>query len=112
VEVGTLRGWISNNVVFVSGNLSGVPVVESNGEIIKPTFYLYQDRYILQSPRERSIALCLIEGDLEYIIAGRNRSASWYALLTECSGEEVVGWVPVEYGAVRTSGGIGVPVIP
>jgi len=112
VQSGDLRGWISNALVIVSGNLTDVPIVEAEGIIQVPTFYVYSDTYIRVSPRPRSIAVCFIEGDLEYEIAGRNNNASWFGIVANCSGEEVVGWIQAEAGAVRNPGNLPIPVIP
>ena len=69
VQIGTLRGWVNNEHVYVRGDLTDVPVVRPVGELIQPTFVPYTDSPLLAAPRSSALTLCVIPRDLEYRIA-------------------------------------------
>lgn len=112
VEVGPIRGWINNTLVINRGDLTNVPVIEARGEIFPPRFYLYRENNLYRTTSERSTVVCIIDGDFEYLIVGRNRDASWLALEVVCAGQEIVGWIRAENGAIRNSGDLSIPIIP
>lgn len=105
VESNDIRGWISNQLVIVSGDLTGTPIIISEGELAKPTFFLFSERSLLIAPRARSLALCTVPGNLEYPVVGRTLDFGWYELEVSCSGISVTGWVPASSGGIRDAGG-------
>lgn len=112
VEVGPIRGWINNTLILNRGDLSGTPIIEAQGEIFPPRLYVYRTNNLHRSPSENSTVVCIIDGDLEYLIVGRNRDTSWLALEVVCGGQEIIGWIPAENGGIRNTGDLGIPIIP
>jgi hypothetical protein len=111
VQVGEIRGWISNEIVINRGDLRGVPIVLALGEILPPRYYIYaRTTTLYTAPSEFSSAACIIPGDLEYEVVGRTFNATWFQLKVNCNGVEVIGWVPAEAGAMRNDGSLPVPI--
>jgi hypothetical protein len=106
VQAGDLVGWASAQFLVMRGNFLDVPVVEAQGEIAQPSFFLYSHQELLGTPSAASLPLCTIAGDQEYRIVGRTTSASWYEVQATCDGVLVNGWLPDATGAVRNPAGL------
>ncbi len=100
VEVGDFVGWVNAEYLILRGDLTDLPVLLGTGEIARPTLYLYNET-LLQVLPGRSGALCLIPGDLEYYIIGRDLGAEWFEIEATCDGVAVTGWVEAERGGLR-----------
>ncbi|MCB9450319.1 MAG: SH3 domain-containing protein [Anaerolineaceae bacterium] len=110
VQAGGLVGWASAEFLIMRGNFLGIPVVQSQGEITQPRFVLYSSHELLGTPSASSAPLCTIEGNLEYLVVGRTKSASWYEVQAMCDGVLVNGWLPDAQGALRNPAGVFIPV--
>jgi len=110
VQVGEIRGWVNATLVFIRGDLTNVPVVPVEGQILLPRLYLFSSRGLQLAPLTNALTVCFIEGDLEYYIVGKNRDGSWFELEANCGGQTVFGWVPAEAGAIRNDGDLPIPV--
>ena len=110
VQVGEIRGWVNGTLTIARGDLTLVPIAPVNGEILGPRFYVYADTYLLAVPVANTSWLCEIEGDTEYFIIGQDADGEFIQIVAECNGATVIGWLGVDFGAIRNSGSIGIPV--
>ena len=111
VEVGDMRGWVSNNYVVVRGDLTNSPRVPADGEITPPALYVGGVNRVYSRPH-RVRPLCTIQHNRFYIVTGRDAEAeSWYQIEATCGGETVLGWIEADRGLLRNSGGVNIPII-
>ncbi len=110
VQVGNIRGWINNTLVVVRGDLTFIPVVPVLGEIFPPRFYVFSIIDVRIAPSENALTLCPVDGDLEYLIVGRNPRGTWFEIQVMCDGVATTGWIPAEAGAIRNSGDLPIRV--
>ena len=110
VQVGEIRGWVLGELTITRGDLTLVPIAPVNGEILGARFYVYSDSYLLASPVAGTSWLCEIEGDTEYFIIGQNSNGEFIQVVATCNGASVIGWLGIDYGAIRNSGDLGIPV--
>jgi uncharacterized protein YgiM (DUF1202 family) len=101
VRAGNIIGWAKAEFLIARGDLTGVPVVDSKGEITQPRFFLFTDAQLASAPSESVLPLCSIAGNLDYLITGRTKAADWYEIQTTCGNTLVKGWLPADRGAVR-----------
>lgn len=110
VQAGDVVGWAKAEFLIARGNLIGVPVVESQGVVAQPTFFLYSSAVLVAAPNDRALPLCSIAGQWEYVVVGRDRRAEWYEIQATCDNALVKGWISASLGAFRSQSGIPVPV--
>ncbi len=112
VQAGELRGWIANHDEFVvfRGDLSQTPVLQSLGTIQPPTLYVYANSRLHVGQGEGYHVVCDVAGGAEYVINHISTSGEWINIRATCNGVEAVGWIYGEYGAIRNSGGLDIPI--
>lgn len=110
VQAGDVIGWSKAEFLIARGDLTDVPVVESQGDITQPRLFLFVDLPLLASPNERALPLCTIEGDQEYLVVGRDDAIEWYEVQSLCNSTVVKGWVPAEQGGIRNPAELFIPV--
>jgi len=114
VQVDEVNGWINNDLILVRGDLTNVPIIdpiEAQGEILPPRFYLWITSPLYAFANDRGGVICQLEGDLEYVIVGKNGDSSWYLVDAYCGNKWVEGWFPAEFGAIRNLGALPIPVV-
>lgn len=112
IQANGLRGWVIDDAIINRGDLRDTPIVEADGEILPPRFFVFTRAPIYNQPRATSIELCEIPGNREYVIDRQNENGSWYGIEATCDGESLVGWIDAERGALRNLGGVEIPVLP
>jgi hypothetical protein len=112
VQVGEIVGWVNglDDLVFIRGDLTDVPVVDVQGEIRQASFILFSTQPLRSVPDVRSLVLCELPGNLEYYVVGRSRQFEWYEIEATCGGEAVTGWVEAASGAIRNPAELRLPV--
>lgn len=110
VQVDDIRGWVNGSLTVVRGDLTQVPIAPVVGEVQGARLYVYSNTYLLQFPMANSSWLCQISGNAEYYIIGQNSDGEYIQIQADCNGVDVIGWIPAEYGAIRNSGDLGIPV--
>ncbi len=103
VQVGELTGWVSNAHVLVRGDLTPIPVVPVEGQLMPQTLFVYTDNPLYELPSSGSAILCTILGGLEYEIVDQTAKATFYQVKAACNGLTLVGWIAADRGAVRTA---------
>lgn len=126
VQAGDIRGWVIDELVYVRGDLRGVPVVPVQGEILPPRFVTYSRTPLYPGDSLSGLPLCEIPGNLEYVIIGQSAGnavplgtlvtgssagRTSIKIVAACNGEAVEGWVSAATGAVRNSGDFAIPVL-
>ncbi|MCS7071566.1 MAG: SH3 domain-containing protein [Anaerolinea sp.] len=112
VEVGGLRGWVTNEFVIIRGDLRGLPVVPVRGELARPTLYIGVRNTLYSAPSPYSDPICDVGGDLFYYVLGADaRAASWYLIEAECFGAAVTGWIQADRGLLRNPAGVALPIL-
>ena len=110
VQVGDMRGWVSNDHVVVRGDLRDTPVVRPIGELTPPTFVPFTDSPLLANPASNANRLCTIAASLDYQIVGRTATRSYYQIEATCNGAETTGWIASERGVIRNPAKLSAPV--
>lgn len=112
VEVGELRGWVSSEFLVLRGNLTQVPVMPVNGEIIRPTLYVGAVNGVYAQPSfESRYFLCEIAGDRFYFVNGIDTpQPAWYLIETTCDGEAVDAWILLDRGLLRNPANTPLPI--
>ncbi len=111
VDVGGVRGWVSGAMVFVRGDLTDVPVMETVGTLIQPTLYVgYAGNVIYDELSAAGVAVCTLPGNAEHFLVGRSAGGNWYQILTTCNGEAVIGWIQANRGIVINPAGLPIPI--
>ncbi len=110
VQAGDIIGWARADFLIARGDLSDVPVVESEGEIQEARLFVFAEATLRSAPDDKALPLCVIPGDLEYVIVGRNPRITWYEIQATCDNAVVRGWVPSDLGAYRAPDSTLVPV--
>jgi len=112
VEVGGLRGWVTNRHVIVRGDLRGLPVVPVMGELTRPTLYVGLVNALYDAPSAFSDYVCDVGGNLFYYVVGADaRVPSWFLIEAECFGTAVTGWIQADRGLLRNPAGVPLPII-
>ena len=104
-----ILGWVWNDRVLGRGDLRHVPVVPSNGEIIRPTFFVWADDYPLYDALSvNGQVICSPTGGMEYYVIGQSRirEPNWYEIEADCG----TGWIGKDNGALRNPAGVLIPV--
>lgn len=110
VQAGDIRGWVNAVHLVLRGDLTNVPVVRAVGEMIPPTLFVYADQPLRSAPLDSAGVLCVIAGNQEYVIVGRNANRTFYQIEAVCNGVPTTGWMPLEVGALRNPAQLSAPV--
>ena len=113
VEVGGLRGWVNSAFLALRGDLSGITVVEPQGELIPAQVYVgFNGTPLLSAPSTGSAWVCPIVGDLFYeVLARDSATANFYYVEATCQdGTAAEGWLPLESVIYINNGGVNVPI--
>jgi uncharacterized protein YraI len=113
VEVGGLRGWVNSAFLALRGDLSVIPVVEAQGEIIQPVIYIAFTGFPLSAdPEPGARIVCGLQGERFYpVLAGDTSTPSWYYVEAQCDdGLTTRGWLRAEDIIFRNEGGVAIPV--
>jgi hypothetical protein len=110
VQADDIVGWAKAEFLVARGNLTDVPVVESQGVVAQPTFFLFSSANLVAAPNDTALPLCSIAGQWEYVVVGRDPRAEWYEVQATCDNALVKGWVSSALGAFRSQSGVPVPV--
>lgn len=109
VQAGEIRGWISNDLVLLRGDLTDIPLVPVLGEIARPTLFIHITQPIYNAPG--GSPLCTIESRREYYITRRTDSDPvWYELEAVCENTVVYGWILADNGSFRNPGEVVIPI--
>ncbi|QPC84776.1 SH3 domain-containing protein [Phototrophicus methaneseepsis] len=103
VQVGDVRGWIWNDLLILRGDLTNIPLIETQAEITPPTLYVgFTGNPIYAALTTDAEVICPIMGNLEYKILGRNPSSSYYYIEATClDGTIAAGWLQSQAGIIR-----------
>ncbi|MCC6616207.1 MAG: SH3 domain-containing protein [Anaerolineae bacterium] len=113
VEAGGLRGWVNNQFLALRGDLRGIPVVPSLGEIIAPTIYIgFSGSLMRVAPFQSANIVCGVQGDQYYPLLARDtRPANWYYVEATCvDGTVAHGWFEVDSVLLFNPADVIVPV--
>lgn len=113
VQAGDLRGWIWDDLVRVRGNLTGIPIIRTDGEPVTPRVYIgYTGNPIYDELSIDGEVICAVQGGLEYPLIGRTSDDSWVWIEAQCiDGSTVQGWVAGEQVIIRNLGNVYVPIV-
>lgn len=112
VQADDLRGWIKNDaeLLIFRGDLSASNALVSQGTIQPPTFYAYANTRLHTGKGEGYHVICEVAGGVEYVINHISSDGAWVGIHASCNGADVIGWIYGEYGAIRNSGGLDIPI--
>ncbi|MBN8620022.1 MAG: hypothetical protein J0L63_14025 [Anaerolineae bacterium] len=110
VQAGDLVGWAKAEFLVARGDLTGVSVVDAEGEVTPPVFFVFSNTQLLAAPAENALPVCGIAGNVEYLAVGRTQNTAWYEVQTTCDNAIVKGWLPASVGAYRGPSGTILPV--
>lgn len=111
LEVGGVRGWASNEFIYLRGDLTDVPVLVAQGEIQPVTIvtFLVQRVYNLPQNTNRNFACLLPVG--EYRVIGRTADAAYYQISATCSdGRSLSAWIEAANGALRNPAALSLAI--
>lgn len=113
VQAGDLRGWIWNDLVRIRGDLSGIPIIQTDGEPVTPRVYIgYPGNPLYDELSTAGKVVCKVQGGLEYPLLGRTSDDSWLWIEAQClDGTTAQGWIEGKYAAIRNLGNVYVPVV-
>lgn len=113
VEVGGLRGWVNNGLLYLRGDLSGITVIEPQGELQPAKVYVgFTGTPLLSAPSTSSAFVCTLVGDLFYeVLARDSATANFYYVEVTCEdGTTAEGWLPLESVIYVNDSGVNVPI--
>jgi uncharacterized protein YgiM (DUF1202 family) len=113
IEVGGIRGWVNSALLFLRGDLSGIPVADVQGETIQPVVYVgFDSTALLSSPQSGAQAICTLDGDRFYTVIARDSvTENWYYVDAVCeNGVARQGWLPLEGVIFRNEAKIIIPI--
>ncbi len=111
VEVGGMQGWVRSSLLYLRGDLTGIPVIAAHGILTQPTLYVGAQNPIYNMPSAGGGARCLIAGNRLYFVIGQDaQAARWYLVEAACNGQTVLGWIQTNRGLLRNPGGVDIPV--
>lgn len=113
VEVGGLRGWAKGEFIALRGDASDLPIVTARGTFTPASFYIGGENWLYSAPDYGSQELCLLPGNLFYVVIGQDRNASpdFYQITGACdTGAVLTGWIPAPNGILRNTAGLSIPV--
>ena len=111
VQVGGLRGWVSNEFLVLRGDLTRTRVVPVTGSFTQPSLYVgFSGNPVYPGPRLGEV-VCTIPGNIEFPIEGRTAASDWYLITVECDGVSTPAWIQADRGLVRNPAGVFIPVV-
>ncbi len=110
VQAGDLIGWARAQFLVLRGNFTRVPVVEAQGELTQPRLFVYLTQPIYPAPKISDQPVCVVDGNQEYLVEGRNAGGTWFEIQATCDEVLVKGWLSAESGALRNPSGVRIPV--
>jgi uncharacterized protein YraI len=110
IQAGDVVGWAKAEFLIARGDLTGVPVVPSNGEVAQVKFFNFSNAALLSAPSAGALELCGVAGELDYLAVGRTANSEWFEIQANCNNAIVRGWLPAEQGAIRNQAGVFIPV--
>lgn len=115
VQIDDIRGWISNEVVVLRGDLTDVPIVQTvDAERTEPTVYVgFPGNPIVSEVSADGAEVCRLVGRAEHEVLGRNINGNWYRINGQCNdGTLREGWLQADLGILRNPGRVDIPVLP
>jgi uncharacterized protein YraI len=113
IEVGGLRGWVNSALLALRGDLSGVGVVEPQGELIPASVYVgFTGTRLYSEPSTGSAVVCTLVGNLFYPVLARDSATpNFYYVEASCeNGRTLEGWLPLESVIYVNDAGAPVPI--
>lgn len=114
VQVGNVNGWIWGNLTFARGDLTDVPVIETEGERTAPRIYLsFTGNPIFDILSEDGVSVCEVQGGgVEYPLLGQNGDGSYVFVEANCTdGRVVQGWMDSINVIIRNRGRVPIPIV-
>lgn len=113
VQIGGITGWIWGDLVAGRGDLTDVPIMESQGERTQATIYLgFTGNPIYDSLSASGRSICAVQANDNYPLLGRNADTSWVYIQAQCvDGTTVTGWMAAGNVAIRNTGNVFVPIL-
>lgn len=113
VQVGEVYGWIWNELTVIRGDLSTLPVIESDGELITPVAAVGAIDVTIHSDQALTMPVCVLGQSAQYAIVGRDANTTRLLIDGTCAdGVTVVrGWIDRNLILLRNFGQVFVPII-
>lgn len=113
VQSGELKGWVLATLLFLRGDLTDVPVVETVGDIIPATLAVpYTGNVLYNGLQSTSVVICQLQGDISFFIKGISFNDSYYYIEGIClDGTVQDGWIAADRGFVRNPAGVRIPTL-
>ena len=113
VQAGDVFGWIWGDLVLGRGDLTDVPVIETDGEPTPPTVYVGFSGNPIYSDLSLTGIVCNIAPGDHYPLLGRDSvDDEWFWIEATClDGTVAQGWIDAEQVAVRNTGLVPVPIV-
>ncbi|GAB5493614.1 MAG: hypothetical protein Phog2KO_38290 [Phototrophicaceae bacterium] len=113
VQVGDITGWIWGDLVVGRGDLTDLPIIETEGEPTPATVYLgFTGNPIYNVLGESAQSLCAVQASDNYPLLGRNFDTTWVFIEAQCTdGTTVQGWMNADNVAIRNTGNVFVPIL-
>ncbi|MEO1286729.1 MAG: hypothetical protein AAFV93_03100 [Chloroflexota bacterium] len=113
VQVDDIRGWIWGDLVLGRGDLTDVPVIETDGEPAPATVYIgFTGNPIYDVLDESGQAICAVAASDNYPLLGRNSDTTWVYIEAQCvDGSTILGWMDANNVAIRNTGNVFVPFL-
>ncbi|MFZ4827086.1 MAG: hypothetical protein ACOYLB_07000 [Phototrophicaceae bacterium] len=111
VKIGSISGWVNAEFMLLRGDLSHVPVLEGNGELITPTIVTYSATVVYNQPTNLNEAIACNIPQGQYEMVGRDSAGVYYQIEAVCdNGSSVIGWLRGDMGALRNPANVILPV--
>lgn len=113
VQAGDIRGWIWDDIVAGRGDLTDIPIIETEGEPEPATVYIgFTGNPIYDSLEVSGNAICSVASSDNYPLLGRNADTTWVYIEAQCvDGSTVRGWMNADNVAIRNIGEVFVPFL-
>lgn len=113
VQVGDINGWIWGGIVAGRGDLTDIPVIETEGEATPATVYIgFTGNPIYNVLSDSGQSICSVVANDNYPLLGRNADTSWVWIEALCTdGRTVQGWMDAGNVAIRNTGNVFVPIL-
>lgn len=113
VQAGDTRGWISNAIVFLRGDLTDLPFVATEGERTAPSVYVgYPGNPIFERVVAGSPLVCRVQGDSAYRLLGQSFNEEWLKIEATClDGTQGTGWIEAAFAIIRNPGNVSIPTL-
>lgn len=113
VQSGDIRGWIWGDLVLGRGDLTDLPIIETEGEPVQATVYIgFTGNPIYTVLGSGAQGICPIQASDNYPLLGRNFDTTWVFIEAQCTdGTTVQGWMDANNVAIRNTGNVFVPIL-